>query len=89
MRSEQEIFDELARLCASPGYVHVIAFFCFRDTIIRYQDEMKVEDMYNLYSPERLVRTEISTLIGLMIQARIDYAVPPHEITVEAEAPAK
>ena len=83
MRLEQEIFDELAKLCTSPGYVHVIAFFCFRDTIIRYQDEMKVEDMYNLYSPERLVRTEISALIGLTIQAKIDFAVPPHDVTDE------
>lgn len=28
MRSEQEIFDELAKVCASPGYVHAIALFC-------------------------------------------------------------
>lgn len=81
MRSEQDIFDELARVCASPGYVHAIAFFCFRDTIIRYQDEMTVDDMHNLYSAERLVRTEISTLIGLMIKAKIDYALPTHDIT--------
>lgn len=25
MRKEQEIFDELARLCAWPGYVHALA----------------------------------------------------------------
>jgi hypothetical protein len=81
MRTEQEIFDDLAKLCTSPGYVHAIAFFCFRDTIVRYQDEMTVEDMRNLYSPERLVRTEISTLIGLMIKAKPDHALPKHEIT--------
>jgi SEC-C motif len=81
VRTEQEIFDGLANLCTSPGYVHAIAFFCFRDTIVRYQDEMTVEDMRNLYSPERLVRTEISTLIGLMIKAKPDYALPKHEIT--------
>src|ERR1700739_230245 len=81
MRSEQEVFDELARVCASPGYVHAIAFLGYRDTIIHYQDEMTVDDMHNLYSAERLVRTEISTLIGLMIKAKIDYALPTHDIT--------
>ena len=81
MRTEQEIFGELAKLCTSPGYVHALAFFCFRDTVISYQGEMKVEDMRNLYSPERLVRTEISTLIGLMIKAKPDFALPKHEIT--------
>lgn len=81
MRTEQEIFDELAKLCTSPGYVHAIAFFCVRDTIIRYQDKMTVEDMRNLYSPEHLVRTEISTLIGLMIKAKIDYALLAHQVT--------
>ena len=80
VRTEQEIFDELTKLCGSPGYVHAIAFFCFRDTIIRYQGEMTVEDMQNLYSPERLVRTEISTLVGLTMKARIDYAFPTQDV---------
>lgn len=26
MRSEQVIFDELAELCVSPGYVHAVAY---------------------------------------------------------------
>lgn len=76
MRSEQEIFDELAEVCSSPGYVHAIAYLCFRDNMILYSDDMKAEDMRHLFSAHRLVRTEIVTLIGLMIKREIDYNVP-------------
>lgn len=76
MRPEQEIFDELAKLCSSPGYVHAIAYICFRDNMILYADEMKAEDMQHLFSKSRLIRTEISTLIGLMLKHDIDYGLP-------------
>ena len=81
LRSEQEIFDELEGLCASPGYVHAIAFLCFRDSLIRYQGEMTSEDMKHLFSREHLVRTEISTLVGLLVKADIDYSLPAPAIT--------
>ncbi len=80
MKSEQDIFDELAALCTSPGYVHAIAHLCFRDNIIHYQDEMTAEDMRHLFSPTRLLRTEISTLIGLLIKKDVDYALPAPEV---------
>ena len=71
MRSEQAIFDDLTKLCSSPGYVHAIAYLCFRDNVIRYSDELKPEDMQQLFSKSRLIRTEISTLIGLLLKAEI------------------
>ena len=76
-RSEQEIFDELAGLCSSPGYAHAIAYLCFRDNTIRYSGEMKPEDMQHHFSRSRLIRTETSTLIGLMLKHPIDYTLPP------------
>lgn len=76
MRAEQEIFDELAGLCASPGYAHAIAYLCSRDNTIRYSGEMKAEDMQHLFSKSRLIRTETSTLIGLMLKNPIDYTLP-------------
>lgn len=76
MRPEQEIFGELANLCASPGYVHAIAYFCSRDNMIHYSGEMKAEDMQHLFSQSRLIRTEISTLIGLMLKSPIHYPIP-------------
>jgi hypothetical protein len=76
MRPEQEIFNELAELCVSPGYVHAIAYLCFRDNMIHYSGEMKAEDMQQLFSKNRLVRTETSTIIGLMLKREIDHTLP-------------
>lgn len=80
MRSEQEIFDDLANLCSSPGYVHAIAYFCFRDNMIRYSGDMKPEDMQHLFSMTRLIRTEISTLIGLLLKNEINYSLPAEDV---------
>ena len=65
VREESEFFSELAQVCSSPGYVHAIAYFCFRDNTIRYADAITPEDVLQQFSMERLARTEISTLIGL------------------------
>ncbi len=82
-RSEQEIFDELATLCASPGYAHAIAYICFRDNIVRFSKEIKPEDMHEMFSSERLIRTEISTLIGLMVKEELDLT-PPDSKRIQA-----
>jgi len=83
MRAEQEIFDELAGLCASPGYAHAIAYLCSRDNMIRYSGEMKAEDMQHLFSKSRLIRTETATLIGLMLKNPIDYTLPAPSVVGE------
>lgn len=80
MRSEQTIFDEMAALCISPGYVHAISYLCWRDNMVTYSDEMKAEDMQALFSKTRLIRTETSTLIGLMIKNPIDYTLPAPQV---------
>ncbi|NEI61257.1 hypothetical protein [Rhizobium leguminosarum] len=81
MRTEQQVFDELAQLCVSPGFIHVISYFSFRDNVVAYKDELKGEDYAKLFSHGRLIRTEISTLIGLMIRAPRDFTLPaPAEI---------
>ena len=78
MRTEQDIFDDLARLCVSPGYAHAIAYLCFRDNMVWYSEKegMTAADMQPLFSCDRLTRIEISTLIGLMIKEDIDYTFP-------------
>jgi hypothetical protein len=89
-RPEQEIFNELGELTAMPGFAHVIAYFCARDNFTWYHDEMSAEDMHHLYSRSRLIRTEMFTLIGLMVRASPDYdAAPPEdapELAGRAEA---
>lgn len=76
MRDESLIFRDLSTLCTSRGYVHALAYLCFRDSVIMYADEIHVEDVKHLFSPERLIRTEISTLIGLLVQQEIDWSLP-------------
>ena len=76
MRSEDKIFDDLLGLCGSPGYVHALAMLCFRDNFIRFGRELKAEDMDHLFSRSRLIRTEITTLVGLLIRKPIDFSHP-------------
>jgi hypothetical protein len=76
LRSEQVIFDELAELCVSPGYVHAVAYLCFRDNMIIFSGDMTADDMQQLFSKGRLIRTETSTIIGLMLKRDIDYTLP-------------
>lgn len=80
MRSEQVIFDDLASLCASPGYAHAVAYLCSRDNMIHYSGEMKAEDMQHLFTKSRLIRTETSTLIGLMLKSPIGLAPFPRTV---------
>ncbi|MBG0811144.1 SEC-C domain-containing protein [Methylosinus sp. H3A] len=76
VRSEQDIFNDLATLCVSAGYAHAIAYFCFRDHVVGYSDALEGADYAKLFSFERLIRTEISTLIGLMVRAPRDLTTP-------------
>lgn len=75
-KTESDVFAELAALCTSPGYVHALAYICHKDNFITYEKEMKVADMQKLFTHSRLIRTEISTLIGLMVQKEIDWQLP-------------
>ena len=64
MRSEEECFQELIELCRSPGFAHAIAILCFRDNWIGFKDQMTGKLIADRKSPQRLVRTEIASLIG-------------------------
>jgi hypothetical protein len=64
-RTESVIFSELSELCISPGYLHAIACLCFRDNTIHYGDVMTPKDVLEQFRMDRLIKTEISTLIGL------------------------
>jgi hypothetical protein len=79
-RGEQEIFEELSRLCITPGYIHAIAHMIVRDNMIFYKDGLKADDMQVLHRRGRLLRSEFNVLIGLMIKEPIDYTIPPLQI---------
>ena len=80
MRSEQAIFDDLATLCGSNGYIHALAVICFQDNIVRFKDALKAEDMAKMYTPSRLIRTEMTALVGLMMRAPITLDLPRPEV---------
>lgn len=80
MRMEEDVFQDLQTLCSSPGYVHVIAYFCWRDNTISFDDSLLLEDVLKLHSAERLIRTEMSTLIGLTMKSEIKYELPSADI---------
>jgi hypothetical protein len=83
MRNEAEVFADLAVLCRSSGYVHALANICFRDNIVRYSGQMRAKDMLPMFSPDHLIRAEISTLIGLMIQGEVDWKMPSPRVCQE------
>ena len=82
-RTEQEVFDELESLCSSSGYVHALAYISSRDNLIGYDSELTGEAMAASYTPDRTIRTEFSTLLGLMIKHPVDFSLPTPSIIQE------
>jgi hypothetical protein len=74
--TEQEVFNELQVLCTSPGYVHALAHIGVRDNLIVYGGVMSPAVMAASYDRERTIRTEYTTLLGLMLKGPIDFALP-------------
>ncbi len=82
-RSEEEIFAKLEALASKPGYAHAIAFLCFRDNAIKFTKDLQGKDIAKLYSDDRLIRTEISTLIGLLVKGNLNLDVPSPDVMQE------
>ncbi|WP_373101125.1 YecA family protein [Necropsobacter rosorum] len=84
VRNENIIFEELKQLCQQSGYAHVVASFCFRDnSIFSSSDEVTTDDILGQYNKTRLIRNEISLLIGLMCQTPLDLTIPKPELFQE------
>jgi hypothetical protein len=82
-REEPQIFEDLGKLAASPGYAHAVAHICHRDNVIHIKGKLTSSDMDRLFSRERLIRTELTTLIGLMVKKPLDLSPQPSDV-VEA-----
>lgn len=76
VRTEDEVFKDLNTLCSSPGYIHALAHISFRDNFISYDGEITNEDMAASYASDRTIRTEFSTLMGLMLKQPLDFTLP-------------
>lgn len=79
-REESQILEDLATLATSPGYVHALAHICHRDNVIYIKDHLKPSDMDRLFSSERLIRTELTTLIGVMAKKPLDLSPLPLDV---------
>jgi len=79
-REEFQILEDLATLAVSPGYVHAVAHICQRDNVIYIKGCLQPSDMDRLFSRERLIRTELTTLIGLMAKKPLDLSPQPFDV---------
>ena len=75
-RSEAEIFADLQRLCGSPGYIHLYAALVVKNTFVRYADKIAGDDFHEAFADDHLIRTELSTLLGLIMKSPIDFTIP-------------
>lgn len=83
-RPEAEIFADLAALCASPGYAEAIATICARDNMVELGTDGMVGDVLSpMFSQDRLIRTEVATLVGLLARQPIDPAAAPLDAVTE------
>ena len=72
MNNEQSRFAELEELCSQEGFIHAYSYLCLRDCTFGFHGGLKTEDLSHYTSPERLIKTELSTLHGLILKAGYD-----------------
>lgn len=80
-RPENDILMDLETLCTSPGYIHALAFLSWENNFISYRGSgLKPDDLSRMHRPDRLLRTEISLLTGLMVKQAINTELPAPKI---------
>ncbi len=83
IRNEDEIFKDLENICSRESYLYAIAYFCLRDNTIKYKNKFSKKEVLQQFNPNRLVRTEISTLIGLAFKKDITSSNPSNREVIE------
>lgn len=83
MRTEEQCFHELMDVCQSPGFAHAISMFCFRDNWIGFKDQMTGKLIADKKTPQRLIRTEIASLIGGLLGGSGSTALPDQIVIAE------
>lgn len=76
MRTEKAIMSDLKSLCISDGYMHAIAYFCYKYNHIQYNKTIEESAWLTEQNSQPIIRNELSTLIGLAIQEKISLAHP-------------
>ncbi|MEZ8348897.1 SEC-C metal-binding domain-containing protein [Vibrio splendidus] len=75
MTEEQQAFHELESLCDKKGAIHAFSYLCRRDCTVGFYDLLKPDNLMDLYNPERLIRTELSVVHGLIQKKGCDFTV--------------
>ena len=76
VRREDEVFADLQRLCRSPGYIYALAAICAQNDWVAATGKLQPGDFSRQYAPQHLTRTELSPLLGTLVQGPIDYTRP-------------
>lgn len=76
-RAEQDIFNDLAQLSTTPGFVHALSWMSLQDNYVTFDGAMDGNALAASYAPGRTVRSEFSTLLGLLVRQPIDLSEPP------------
>jgi hypothetical protein len=56
--------------------MHAVGWFCVRDNLVKVGDKLRAKDLLSLFGYDRLIRTEITTLIGLALKGPLDLSLP-------------
>lgn len=88
-RAECEIFADLGTLSCAPGFPEALAQMCAEANTIRFDGGLTGESLSGLYDRGRLIRTEISALVGLLARSHVDESTPPAETVLSYVARAK
>jgi hypothetical protein len=84
-RPEEAIYTELEELCSQAGYIYVIAHLQWEYNFVIFKDKNQITiEEFGKHDPfEKLIRNEISILIGLIVKKKIDYTLPDQKIIKE------
>lgn len=72
MSIEKVKFQELETLCSEPGFLHVYSYLCRKEHVTEFQGHLTRKSVDYMYSTDKLIRTETSTVHGLMLKNGYD-----------------
>ena len=80
VRREDDVFADLQRLCRSPGYIYALAAICAQNDWVAATRKLQPGDFSRQYGPQHFTRTELSPLLGILVQGPIDYTRPSRSV---------
>lgn len=83
MRTEEQCFQDLVELCQNPGFAHAISILCFRDNWISLKDQITGKIIAEKKKPQRLIRTEIASLIGGLLGGSGSIDLPDQNVIAD------